>query len=134
MPMAVRMARERSVRGLRASPARHTACSKPCIAKTTPKGRAMNTPCHPCGMKPPPVEKLPGWKLSVAITPMARNGTAVFQITTTVLLSERNSAPIRFIAVNSSIRITATTRPRVLSSWELFSMAKWSCTHPTLLT
>ena len=59
-------------------------------------------------MKPPPAVKLPGWKLNDAITPMARNGTAVFQITRITLLSDMNSAPARLIAVKSTIRMTAT--------------------------
>ena len=133
MPIAVRMARDRSLRGLRASPARQTACSNPCNANTTPKGSAAKTPCQPWGMKPPPAVKLPGWKLSEAMTPMARKGTAVFQITRKMLLSDMNSAPIRLIAVKSSIRITATTRPREFRR-PSESIAKCSLTQETLLT
>ena len=43
------------------------------------------------------------WKDSDATTTMAQEGTAVFQITTTALLSDMNLAPARFIAVNRTI-------------------------------
>ena len=80
--MAVRIARDRSRFGSRASPASWTACSKPCSPNTTPPVSAAKTPWKPNGMKPPPAWKLAGLNCSAATTPTARTGTAVFQITT----------------------------------------------------
>ena len=95
-------------------------------------------PCMPYGAKPPPAVKLPGWNDRDATTMIASNGTAVFQSTTIALLSDMNLAPARLIAVNSTIRTTATTSPRALSSPALgpvaCSIAKFSFTAWMLLT
>ena len=89
-------------------------------------------------MKPPPAWKLAGLNWSQATTAMARTGTAVFQMTTITLLSDRNLAPARFIAVNSTIKTRATTRPVPLRSPALsptlLIILKWMFTQPTLLT
>ena len=89
-------------------------------------------------MKPPPAWKLEGLNFNQATTPTARTGTAVFQTTTTELLSDRNFAPARFIAVKSTMRINATTSPlpfkRPALSPVLAIMLKCSFTHVTLFT
>jgi len=134
MPIAVRIARDRSRLGFRASPASWTACSKPCNPNTTPPVSAANTPWKPNGMKPPsPAVKFAGLNCVPATTTTARNGTSVFQITTNALLSDMNFAPARLIAVNTIIRPIATTRPRPLSSPALSSMLKCACAVSVLL-
>ena len=110
------IALEMSFFGFFASPDSWTACSNPCRAKTTPAGRAANTPWTPYGMNPPPAVKFPGWKASAPTTTIATAGTAAFQITTKTLLSDMNLAPARLIAVKRIIPKVATTRPRGLSS------------------
>ncbi len=123
--------------GFRASPASWTACSKPCKANTTPAGNAAKMPWMPWGAKPPPVEKLPKWNDEPATTMIASSGTAVFQITTTELLSDMNLAPARFSAVNRTMPRVATMRPWPLSrpafEPDSYSMLKCLCTPLTLL-
>src|SRR6266853_7025129 len=75
--------------------------------------------------------------LRYATTPTAITGTAVFQMTTMELLSERNFAPPRLMAVKTIMRMTATTRPGPFSrpalGPTLLIMLKCWLTHPTLL-
>src|SRR6478609_4463653 len=109
--MAVMMAREMSLLGSRASPANWTACSNPCRANTTPAGSAASTPWIPCGMKPPPAVRWPGWNDREQTTMMASTGMAVFQITTMAFDSDMNLAPARFMQVNRIMAANATIWP-----------------------
>ena len=63
---------------------------------------------------------------------IASNGTAVFQITTIALLSDRNLAPARLIAVNSDHQHDRDDEPVAVEqarSARLVSMLK-CCVHP----
>ena len=81
MPIAVRIARERSLLRVAGLAGQADGLLEPLQREHHAAGQGREDAVHPWGMKPPPAVKLPGWKLSEAMTPMARNGTAVFQIT-----------------------------------------------------
>ena len=109
-PITIAVITARGRVGFLASPARWTACSKPWSANTTARQRgehAVEAERH----EPAAGGEVRGLKLTEATTKIARNGTSVFQITTIVLLSDRNFAPARLTAVNTIIRIAATIKP-----------------------
>jgi hypothetical protein len=121
-------ARGMSFWGFLASPPICTACSKPCNANTTPRGSAAKTPCAPKGAKPPPAVKLLPWNATEMSTTMVTTGTAVFQITVALFDSASQFTPATLMSVNTSIRMTAITRPLPTSApfWSTMPGQMWS--------
>ncbi len=88
----------------------------------------------PWGMKPVPPVKFAAWNDRKPMTTTVSSGMANFQITMMPLLSERNFAPTRFIAVKMIIRMVATSRPLPVSAPFSLIMLKLSFTDLRLFT
>ena len=69
----------------------------------------------PLTKKPPPAEKLPLWDLKISRTMIVSTGTMIFQVVRTLFTRASQRTPTRLIAVNTNMRITATTMPLPVS-------------------
>jgi hypothetical protein len=60
-------------------------------------------------MKPPPAEKLCGWKALITSTITVRTGIAIFHQTAALLVSDSQRTPMMLIVAKIAISTAATT-------------------------